>query len=75
MSDDVVIKVRTNGPYKVTGPARIVDAEGREYVLPPGSGVVLCRCGHSATKPFCDASHRRVGFLADDVAPRVEADL
>jgi CDGSH-type Zn-finger protein len=71
MSDDVVIKVRANGPYKVTGPVRIVDAEGREYVLPPGSGVVLCRCGHSATKPFCDASHRRVGFLADDVAPRL----
>ena len=67
---DVEIKVRANGPYKVTGPVRIVDAEGREFELPPGTSVVLCRCGHSETKPFCDQSHKRVGFLADDAAPR-----
>jgi CDGSH-type Zn-finger protein len=69
---DVEIKVRANGPYKVTGPVRIVDAEGRELVLPGGSAIVLCRCGHSQTKPFCDTSHRRVGFVADDSAPRVD---
>jgi CDGSH iron-sulfur domain-containing protein 3 len=51
---------------------RIVDAEGREFVLPEGSSVVLCRCGHSSSKPFCDSSHRRNGFVADDVALRVE---
>jgi CDGSH-type Zn-finger protein len=68
---EVEIKVRENGPYRVTGPVRIVDAEGREFLLPEGSSIVLCRCGRSATKPFCDTSHRRVGFLADDVSPRV----
>ena len=68
---EVTIQVRANGPYKVTGPARIVDAEGREFVLPPGSGVVLCRCGHSRTKPFCDTTHRQIGFMADDPSPRV----
>jgi CDGSH-type Zn-finger protein len=67
----VEIKVRANGPYKVTGPVRIVDADGNELVLPPGDSVVLCRCGHSRTKPFCDKSHRVVGFVADDRAPRV----
>ena len=65
------IKVRENGPYKVTGPVRLVDPEGREFALPEGSSIVLCRCGHSATKPFCDKSHRRLGFVADDSAPRV----
>jgi CDGSH-type Zn-finger protein len=69
---NVEIKVRENGPYKVTGSVRIVDALGREFVLPGGSSIVLCRCGHSATKPFCDKSHRRVGFVADDTAPRAD---
>jgi CDGSH iron-sulfur domain-containing protein 3 len=67
----VVVTVRENGPYKITGPVTIVDAEGREFVLPEGSGVVLCRCGHSANKPFCDATHKRVGFSAQDTAARV----
>lgn len=68
---EVEIKVRTNGPYKVTGPVRIVDAEGTELVLPEGDSIALCRCGHSRTKPFCDKSHREVGFVADDCAQRV----
>jgi len=68
---EVEIKVRANGPYKVSGPVRIVDADGRDFVLPEGSAVVLCRCGQSANKPFCDKSHKRVGFVSDDPARRV----
>ena len=71
---EVTIKVRANGPYKIEGPARVIDAEGREFELPEGSGFVLCRCGHSRTKPFCDKSHRRVAFVADDCAPRDPAE-
>jgi CDGSH iron-sulfur domain-containing protein 3 len=59
---NVEIKVRDDGPYKVTGPVRIIDAEGGEFVVPEGDSIVLCRCGHSATKPFCDASHKSSGF-------------
>lgn len=65
---EVEIKVRRNGPYKVTGPVRIVDAEGREIVPPAGDSIVLCRCGHSRAKPFCDKSHREACFVADDGA-------
>jgi CDGSH-type Zn-finger protein len=68
---DVTIKARANGPYRVDGPVRVIDADGNEFVLPEGSGIVLCRCGHSANKPFCDKSHRRVGFVSEDTAPRV----
>jgi CDGSH-type Zn-finger protein len=67
---EVTIAVRTNGPYKVTGPITIVDADGVRFEIPPGSGVVLCRCGHSKNKPFCDTTHRQIGFEADDTAPR-----
>jgi CDGSH-type Zn-finger protein len=67
---DVTITVRANGPYKIAGPFTLVDGDGREFELPAGSAVALCRCGHSSTKPFCDATHRKIGFTADDVAPR-----
>jgi CDGSH-type Zn-finger protein len=67
---EVTIKARRNGPYKVEGPVRVIDADGNEFEIPSGDAIVLCRCGHSRTKPFCDTSHRRVGFVADDSAPR-----
>lgn len=69
---EVTVTVRANGPYKLVGPVTILDPEGRAFVLPEGSGIVLCRCGLSETKPFCDASHKRRGFVADDTAPRAE---
>ena len=68
----VEIKVRDNGPYKVTGPVRIVDPEGGVFELPPGDGIVLCRCGQSRTKPFCDASHKTTGFESCARAARTQ---
>jgi CDGSH iron-sulfur domain-containing protein 3 len=59
---DVTITVRDNGNYRVEGPITILDGEGRPILVPEGKAVLLCRCGHSATKPFCDSSHRREGF-------------
>jgi CDGSH-type Zn-finger protein len=59
---DVEIKVRDNGPYKVTGPVRLIDADGKELEYDAERPIVLCRCGHSQTKPFCDSSHRETGF-------------
>ena len=68
---DVEIKVRHNGPYKVTGPIRLIDADGNEYdVGEEGESIVLCRCGGSATKPFCDGTHKRRAFEAAERAVR-----
>jgi CDGSH iron-sulfur domain-containing protein 3 len=66
----VEIKVRDDGPYRVTGPVRIIDAEGNVFAVDGDADrpVVLCRCGESATKPFCDGSHRACGFSARDRA-------
>jgi len=61
----VEIKVRRDGPYKVTGDVRLVDADGNEIDTAPHSKdgtIVLCRCGHSQTKPFCDKSHKTICF-------------
>jgi uncharacterized Fe-S cluster protein YjdI/CDGSH-type Zn-finger protein len=58
----VTVTATANGPYAVRGPATVYAADGT--VLREVTRVAfLCRCGHSATKPFCDGSHRRVGFM------------
>ena len=59
------IKVRKNGPYLVTGGMPLVDHEGTPIQPPDPENYVLCRCGHSATKPFCDGSHKRAAFDAE----------
>jgi CDGSH-type Zn-finger protein len=58
----VEIKVRDDGPYKVTGPVRLIDADGAVFDVLADRPIALCRCGHSQTKPFCDATHKTSGF-------------
>ncbi len=65
--DEIVIKVRESGPYLVRGRVTLVDADGAPYVL-EGENFVLCRCGGSQTKPFCDGTHRSNGFCATERA-------
>ena len=48
-----------DGPITFRGRLRIHNQFGQECVKMRGS---LCRCGQSASKPFCDGSHSRVGF-------------
>jgi len=65
----VTIKVRENGPYRVDGAdVTLIDWNGVEYPV-ERRPIALCRCGASATKPFCDGSHATVGFRADEPAP------
>jgi CDGSH-type Zn-finger protein len=69
--EQVVIKARNNGPYKITGPVKVIDADGAEYDLSEiGEPIALCRCGGSTTKPFCDGTHSRIGFAAAERAVR-----
>lgn len=70
---DVVIKVRESGPYLITGAVRLTDCDGNTYEV-HGENIALCRCGASATKPFCDGSHRYNGFAAREraLAPETE---
>ena len=58
------IKTVDDGPLQVKGSFQVVDHNGDAYEF-PGRTAFLCRCGHSATKPFCDGSHKREGFTAN----------
>ncbi|HEY8450292.1 MAG TPA: CDGSH iron-sulfur domain-containing protein [Bacillota bacterium] len=57
-----------NGPLMVQGAFKLVDVEGREFALDRDK-IYLCRCGASNNKPFCDGSHRRIGFESQVRAP------
>lgn len=59
-AEQVTIKVRKDGPYLVTGPCRLTDHEGNSFAVT--DNFVLCRCGGSARKPFCDGTHKRIAF-------------
>jgi CDGSH-type Zn-finger protein len=60
------VKGRKNGPYLIPITATYIDADGNEQTT-TGTNIALCRCGHSNSKPFCDGSHRQVGFEADEI--------
>jgi CDGSH-type Zn-finger protein len=52
------LTINNNGSIKVEGDFEIMDANGNAYGLQGRTVVSLCRCGHSANKPFCDGSHK-----------------
>ncbi len=65
----VTIRVRPNGPLLIEGPVTILDPNGNAFALNPDKpAVALCRCGHSAKKPFCDGSHKTCGFESVEIA-------
>lgn len=60
---DARIRIRP-ASYRVTGPVVIVDGDGHELTIAAGESVSLCRCGQSKSKPFCDSSHKEIGFAS-----------
>ncbi len=74
------ITAAPNGPLLVAGNVplyrrRAVHSEHGEPLawetsarIETNERYALCRCGESSRKPFCDGTHARVGFTADDTA-------
>ncbi len=52
---------RKDGPFIVEGPVTITAADG---ATSHATKLALCRCGASKNKPFCDGTHKRIGFTA-----------
>ena len=66
-----------DGPLIVRGNFTLRTPDGQ--VIEPGRATVaLCRCGKSAIKPFCDGTHKAVGFRAGtgrDTAPPRDPEI
>lgn len=61
----VVVVPCKDGPLLVRGDAELRWPNG-EAVQRRRRTVALCRCGASGIKPFCDGSHKVIGFRTDD---------
>ena len=57
---ETIVEVSANGPLLVYGNIKIKDAQGNETIK--NKVTALCRCGQSSNKPYCDGTHRKVGF-------------
>jgi CDGSH-type Zn-finger protein len=51
-----------DGPLMLTGGVSVTRADGVE--METRNRLSLCRCGASQNKPYCDGSHRDIGFEA-----------
>jgi CDGSH-type Zn-finger protein/uncharacterized Fe-S cluster protein YjdI len=59
----LAIDPQKDGPLKVRGNLEILSGTGRAVARV--TTAVLCRCGGSANKPFCDGTHAKIGFKSD----------
>ncbi|HUA87991.1 MAG TPA: CDGSH iron-sulfur domain-containing protein, partial [Steroidobacteraceae bacterium] len=56
----LAVDPQPDGPLKLRGNLEIISGTGR--VVARVTSANLCRCGGSASKPFCDGTHARIGF-------------
>jgi CDGSH-type Zn-finger protein len=58
-SGPLTIQPITNGPNRCEGPLAIHGPDGR---IASSDLTFLCRCGESRRKPYCDGTHKKIGF-------------
>jgi CDGSH-type Zn-finger protein len=67
-----VIVACVDGPLLVRGEVDLVSATG-EPIPRTRKTVALCRCGVSMIKPYCDGTHKLVGFKTDPPEPEAQS--
>jgi CDGSH-type Zn-finger protein len=69
--DEAELVAYPDGPFLLRGAVRIVGPDGQE--LPRRRRTVaLCRCGKSTLKPYCDGTHKIIGFRTEPELPGVD---
>jgi CDGSH-type Zn-finger protein len=59
----VTITPYRDGPLLVRGPVHLTTPDGTP-IATDRDPIALCRCGKSRLKPFCDGTHKLIGFRA-----------
>ena len=70
VSEETTIRTVANGPLYLRGNVEILTESGE--TIRHDTRVALCRCGQSVNKPFCDNTHRLIGFRDSGRAPQHE---
>lgn len=74
MSQKPTIELKPNGPLLIKNLAVLTNSRGDR--LATEAVIALCRCGGSASKPFCDGTHKKIGFsdarIAEEKAEKEE---
>ena len=60
MADPISIDPTRDGPLQVGGAISLINSRGE--AIPTEAKFWLCRCGGSGNKPFCDGTHKKIGF-------------
>lgn len=63
MTDKPIIEPVVNGPLLVRNLGDFRNSSGDAIETKPV--MLLCRCGGSSNKPFCDSTHHKIGFKSD----------
>lgn len=58
---ETIIETAPNGPLMVYGNVTVKDKSGT--LTKKSNATAFCRCGASQNKPFCDGSHKKIGFV------------
>lgn len=58
---ETIVETSPNGPLLVYGNVAIKDLTGA--LTKKHNVTAFCRCGGSANKPYCDGSHKKIGFV------------
>jgi CDGSH-type Zn-finger protein len=70
--EDATITPYRDGPYIVRGRFTVMDQDGKP-IQTHRKTIALCRCGRSQIRPFCDGTHKLVGFRAPGSDERLPA--